>query len=95
MLLTCYKPSLPPPIYPAHVARPRTVERRHQELRKAIYEELQRKQSIGGSRGEVEDVPPSPPQEQNYLTEGWGVSSRPTQLCAVYVHPPRAPGANL
>ena len=76
------------------MARPRTVERRHQELQKAIYEELQRKQSVGGGWGEVEDVPPSLPHEQDYVTEGWGVSSRLTQLSTVYVHPPRAPGAN-
>ena len=83
-----------PPIHPAQAAHPRTVEHRHQELQKAIYEELQRKENVGGGWGEVEDVSPSSPHEQDYLTEGWGVSSRPPQLSAVYVHPPRAPTTN-
>lgn len=99
-MYTCMYPphnyllSRSPPIHPAQAARPRTVERRHQELQKAIYEELQRKENVGGGWGEVEDVSPSSPHEQDYLTEGWGVSSRPPQLSAVYVHPPRAPTTN-
>ena len=85
---------LSPPIHPAQAGRPRTVERRHQQLQKAIYEELQRKEDVEGGQGEVEDISPSSSHEQDYLPEGWGISSRPPQLSAVYVHPPRAPSAN-